>query len=96
MRLFFVLLTVAGSVYLLVTDRGERRYAIAALVGQQRRQLKQGQFVLAESIQSIAEQLFSTCTERFQVPSHLQDLCKFGDLDKAVPSVFGLQHVQAN
>lgn len=32
MRLFFVLLTVAGSIYLLVTDRGERRYAIAALV----------------------------------------------------------------
>jgi hypothetical protein len=31
MRLFFVLLTVAGSVYLLVTDRGERRFAIGAL-----------------------------------------------------------------
>ena len=32
MRLFFVLLTVGGSVYLLVTDRGDRRYAIGALV----------------------------------------------------------------
>ena len=31
MRLFFVLLTVGGSVYLLVTDRGERRFAIGAL-----------------------------------------------------------------
>ena len=31
MRLFFVLLTVVGSGYLLVTERGERRFAIAAL-----------------------------------------------------------------
>lgn len=32
MRLFFVFLTVAGSIYLLVTKEGDRRYAIAALV----------------------------------------------------------------
>lgn len=32
MRLFFVLLTVVGSAYLLFTERGERRLAIAALV----------------------------------------------------------------
>jgi hypothetical protein len=32
MRLFFVFLTVGGSIYLLVTDRGERKYAIGALV----------------------------------------------------------------
>ncbi|HYZ90507.1 MAG TPA: hypothetical protein VE620_14510 [Myxococcales bacterium] len=32
MRLFFVLLTVGGSIYLLVTDRGDRKYAIGALV----------------------------------------------------------------
>jgi hypothetical protein len=32
MRLFFVLLTVGGSIYLLVTDRGERKYAIGALI----------------------------------------------------------------
>jgi hypothetical protein len=31
-QLFFVFLTVGGSIYLLVTDRGERRYAIGALV----------------------------------------------------------------
>jgi len=31
MRLFFVFLTVAGSIYLLVTREGDRRYAIAAL-----------------------------------------------------------------
>jgi hypothetical protein len=31
MRLFFALVTVAGSAYLLFTDRGERRYAIGAL-----------------------------------------------------------------
>jgi hypothetical protein len=32
MRLFFVLVTVAGSLYLLFTDRGDRRFAIGALV----------------------------------------------------------------
>jgi hypothetical protein len=32
MRLFFVFLTVGGSIYLLVTDRGDRRFAIGALV----------------------------------------------------------------
>jgi hypothetical protein len=32
MRLFFTLVTVGGSIYLLVTDRGDRRYAIGALV----------------------------------------------------------------
>lgn len=32
MRLFFVLLTVVGSGYLLFTERGERRFAVAALV----------------------------------------------------------------
>lgn len=31
MRLFFVLLTVVGSAYLLFTERGERRLAVAAL-----------------------------------------------------------------
>ena len=31
MRLFFVLLTVVGSGYLLFTERGERRFTIAAL-----------------------------------------------------------------
>lgn len=31
MRLLFVLLTVAGSAYLLFTDRGDRRLSIAAL-----------------------------------------------------------------
>jgi len=31
MRLFFALVTVAGSAYLLFTDRGERRYTIGAL-----------------------------------------------------------------
>ena len=31
MRLFFVFLTVAGSIYLLVTREGDRRYAIGAL-----------------------------------------------------------------
>ena len=31
MRLFFVLLTVVGSGYLLFTERGERRLSIAAL-----------------------------------------------------------------
>ena len=32
MRLFFIMLTVAGSAYLLFTDRADRRFAIAALV----------------------------------------------------------------
>src|SRR5712692_2523269 len=32
MRLFFVLVTVAGSAYLLFSDRGDRKLAIAALV----------------------------------------------------------------
>jgi hypothetical protein len=32
MRLFFVLLTVGGSIYLLVNDRGDRKYALGALV----------------------------------------------------------------
>ena len=32
MRLFFVLLTIVGSGYLLFTERGERRFAVAALV----------------------------------------------------------------
>ena len=32
LRLFFVFLTVGGSVYLLVTDRGDRKYAIGALL----------------------------------------------------------------
>jgi hypothetical protein len=32
MRLFFVLVTVVGSAYLLFTERGERRYTVAALV----------------------------------------------------------------
>jgi len=32
MRLFFVLVTVAGSAYLLFTNRGDRRFAIGALV----------------------------------------------------------------
>ena len=32
MRLFFVLLTVVGSGYLLFTERAERRFAVAALV----------------------------------------------------------------
>ena len=31
MRLFFALLTVVGSVYLLFTERGDRKVAIAAL-----------------------------------------------------------------
>ena len=31
MRLFFVLVTVAGSAYLLFTERGDRKVAIAAL-----------------------------------------------------------------
>lgn len=31
MRLFFVLITLAGSVYLFVRERGDRRFAIAAL-----------------------------------------------------------------
>ena len=31
MRLFFVLVTVAGSAYLLFTDRGDRKVTIAAL-----------------------------------------------------------------
>ena len=31
MRLFFVLVTVVGSVYLLFTERGDRKLAIAAL-----------------------------------------------------------------
>ncbi len=31
MRLFFVLLTVIGSAYLLFTERGERKLAVAAL-----------------------------------------------------------------
>ena len=31
MRLFFVLLTVVGSAYLLFTERAERRFAVAAL-----------------------------------------------------------------
>jgi len=31
MRLLFVLMTVAGSAYLLFTDRGDRRLSIAAL-----------------------------------------------------------------
>jgi hypothetical protein len=32
MRLFFTLLTVGGSIYLLVNDRGDRKYALGALV----------------------------------------------------------------
>ncbi len=32
MRLFFVLVTVAGSAYLLFSERGDRKVAIAALV----------------------------------------------------------------
>ena len=31
MRLFFVLVTVAGSAYLLYTERGERRFKLGAL-----------------------------------------------------------------
>jgi hypothetical protein len=31
MRLFFVLVTVGGSAYLLFTDRGDRRFTIGAL-----------------------------------------------------------------
>ncbi len=32
MRVFFVLLTLAGSVWLLITERGDRRFAVAALI----------------------------------------------------------------
>lgn len=32
MRVFFVLLTLAGSVWLLITERGDRRFALAALI----------------------------------------------------------------
>ena len=32
MRLFFVFITVAGSAFLLFSNRGDRRFAIAALV----------------------------------------------------------------
>jgi hypothetical protein len=33
MRLFFVLVTVGGSAYLLFTDRGDRRFTIGVLAG---------------------------------------------------------------
>ncbi len=35
MRLFFVLITLAGSVYLVVRERSDRRLAIGALVASQ-------------------------------------------------------------